>query len=103
MADPVFPEPMTDYQRRILNANLYGYERGRRRAFRLVRVLWLSRRRLQVENADLRARINSIQTVCGVVQMLERDPQAAVRADWINYALHPDLYPEPRDWPISGR
>jgi hypothetical protein len=91
-------DQISPYQARLYGAVIYGHDRARQKAARVVRVLWASRRRLQAENAGLRARIESVQTVCAVVQISERNPNAGIRADWVNYALHPELYPEPEGW-----
>lgn len=93
-------DQISPYQARLYGAVLWGHERARSKAGRVIRVLWLSRRRLQAENADLRARIESVQNVCTVVQMTERNPNAGIRADWINYALNPGAYPEPEGWHV---
>jgi hypothetical protein len=93
MAKPV-DDPISPYQRRLYDAVLFGFNKGRARGDRVIRALWLSRRRLQAENAVLRARLRLVEALATDAQIGAKSPRAGVRADWINHVLNGTKAPE---------
>lgn len=93
MSDTISP-----YQARLYTAVIFGHDRARRKGSRLIRVLWLSRRRWQDRAAVLEARLRLVEALVATEQIAQQDPGAAVRADLINYAVNPDICFKPSDW-----
>jgi hypothetical protein len=86
--------PITAYQRRLYDAIIFAHGKGRARGNRVIRALWLSRRRLQAENAGLRARLRLVEALATDAQIGAKSPKAGVRADWINHVLNDTKTPE---------
>ncbi|MGW5519092.1 hypothetical protein [Nocardia africana] len=81
-------DPISPYQRRLYDAVIFGHDKGRSRANRALRAVWLSRRRLQRENSGLHARLRLVEALATDAQIASRDAKGPVRADWLYYALN---------------
>jgi len=89
--------PVTPYQARLYGAVIHGYDRGRRRTERMVRVLWQSRRRWQLEAETERKQAAQVLVRVRVAEAILEASGDTVRTDLVRFALDPTVEC-PADW-----
>lgn len=89
--------PVTPYQARLYGAVIHGYDRGRRRTERMVRVLWRSRRFWQQRSEAVLQRVQIAEALLDGAAFWDQYGWKSVRADLIRYALDPTTE-RPDDW-----